>query len=188
MNGEPLPLVHGGPVRLVVPGWGGNHWIKWVRGIVLSPEESPSFYQRAAYKLPRTPVPPGTEAKPEDLVPVTTLNVKSLISWPPEGSMLPPGRHEIRGVAWTGGEAVVERVEVVAGTDPNAWQPATLEGDPAPYSWRLWKYSWDAKTPGRVGIRARAYDSTGAVQPEITPWNKSGYLWNGIDRVSCEVR
>ena len=45
--------------RLVVPGWAGNNWSKWVRRIVVAREESPSFYMQTAYRMPRTPVPPG---------------------------------------------------------------------------------------------------------------------------------
>ena len=188
MNGEALPHLHGGPIRLVVPGWAGNHWIKWLRKLVVAVDEAPGFYQRTGYKMPKNPVPPGTEVKPEDLVPVTTLNVKSLIAWPGEGAMLPPGRHEIRGVAWTGGEATIAKVEVAAGTNPNAWQPAVLVGAGKPYAWQAWKFVWEAKSPGRVALRVRATDSTGSTQPETSPWNKSGYLWNGIDQVTCEVR
>ena len=57
MNGEPLPFLHGGPVRVIVPGWTANHWMKWVRSIVVSTEEAPGFYQQTGYKMPKTPAP-----------------------------------------------------------------------------------------------------------------------------------
>jgi DMSO/TMAO reductase YedYZ molybdopterin-dependent catalytic subunit len=185
MNGEALPTLHGGPVRLVVPGWSGNHWIKWVRKITVSREESPGFYMRNGYKIPKVPTPPGVEPKPEDLVPVTTLNVKSLIARPVEGANLPAGKVEVKGVAWTG-EGVVTKVEIETSTGAG-WRPATLLGDPIPGAWRPWTFAWDAR-PGRHALRVRATDSNGQVQPEVSPWNKSGYLWNGIDRVTCEIR
>ena len=90
MNGEPLPRLHGGPIRMIVPGWAGNHWIKWVRKLTLAVEEAPGFYQRTGYKIPLVPGPPGVDPKPADLVPVTTLNVKSLIARPLEGATLKP--------------------------------------------------------------------------------------------------
>ncbi len=117
---------------------------------------------------------------------MTTLNVKSLIARPLEGATLPAGPVEIRGVAWTG-EGVVDRVEVADRRPRRPWQPATLQGAPTPGTWRTWTFAWRA-APGRHTLRARATDSLGHVQPDATPWNKSGYLWNGIDRVACDVR
>jgi sulfite oxidase len=183
MNGEPLPLLHGGPIRLVVPTWAGNHWIKWLRKITVAKEEAPGFYMQTGYKIPKVPTPPGVDLKPDQLKSVTTLNVKSLIASPAEGGTLKPGKVEIRGVAWTG-EGVVNRLEVSTGAD---WSPATFLNEPSPGTWRTWTFTWDAE-PGRHIIRARATDSTGEVQPESTPWNRSGYLWNAIDKITCEVR
>jgi len=185
MNGEPLPLLHGGPIRLVVPGWAGNHWIKWLRKVTLAREEAPGFYMRTGYKIPRVPAPPGAELKPADLVPVTAMNVKSLIARPLEGAVVPAGRVEVKGVAWTG-EGLVEHVEVATGPG-DSWSRAAFLGEARPGTWRQWSYAWDAR-PGRHALRARATDSRGEVQPGATAWNRSGYLWNGIDRVAVEVR
>ena len=184
MNGEPLPVLHGGPVRLVVPGWSGNHWIKWLRGIRVAKDEAPGFYMQSGYKLPIKPLPPGVDAKPSEMRSITALNVKSLISRPLAGATLRSGPIEVRGVAWTGGEATLTRVEVSTGQA--AWADASFEDPARPYAWRRWRISLDA-APGPLTIRARATDSTGATQPETSPWNKSGYLWNGHDVVACEV-
>lgn len=184
MNGEPLPILHGGPVRLAVPGWSGNHWIKWLRRLVVAADEAPGPFMRTSYKMPTRPLPPGVDPKPGDMATITVMNVKSLIARPLQGAKLNPGPNEVRGVAWTGGEAVVTKVEVSAG---GAWQPAALEGPARPYAWRPWRVSLDL-APGLMTIRARASDSSGAIQPESSPWNRSGYLWNGYDRVACEVR
>jgi DMSO/TMAO reductase YedYZ molybdopterin-dependent catalytic subunit len=183
MNGEPLPLLHGGPLRLVVPGWSGNHWIKWLRRITLATEEAPGFYMQTGYKLPREPVPPGVTPKPSELVPVTTHNVKSLIARPAQGRKIRDGKTEVRGVAWTG-RGLVKSVEVAI--DGQRWKPADLIGPEHEGSWRLWRFSWEA-SPGPHTIRVRATDSMGQTQPSQTPWNKSGYLWNGIDQVTCEA-
>ena len=184
MNGEPIPAYHGGPLRLVVPGWSGNHWIKWLRWIRLAAEEAPGFYQQTGYRIPKPSLPPGAIPKPEDLVPVTTLNVKSLITAPATGSTLKAGDVEIRGVAWTGYGRRVDRVEVA--TDGGPWKPAELYGPDQPFAWRLWRLR-ETMPAGRRVVRARAFDSEGDVQPETTPWNKSGYLWNGIESVTFEV-
>ena len=150
----------------------------------MAKDEAPGFYQQTGYKIPKVPTPPGVDLKPSDVTPVTTLNVKSLIARPLEGAKLKPGRVEVRGVAWTG-EGVVKSVEIQT-TEGGAWLPAKLEGEPKPGTWVAWTYPWDA-TLGRHAIRARATDTLGQVQPETSPWNKSGYLWNGIDRVAFEV-
>ncbi|HEV3122323.1 MAG TPA: sulfite oxidase [Isosphaeraceae bacterium] len=185
MNGEPLPWLHGGPLRLVVPGWTGNHWMKWLRSITVERDEAQGFYQQTGYRLPRRPAPPGATIKPEDLVPLTTLNVKSLLAWPLAGERLPRGKHTLQGVAWTG-EGFVKTVEIAIG-QRGQWQPATLLNDERPFTWRQWRFEWNATTRGHHLIRVRATDSRGQTQPDVTPWNRSGYLWNGIDQISCEI-
>jgi DMSO/TMAO reductase YedYZ molybdopterin-dependent catalytic subunit len=185
MDAEALPVLHGGPIRLVVPGWSGNHWIKWVRTITVAREEAPGPYQQTSYKMPKVPTPPGVDLKPSDLVPLTTMPVKSLIARPSAGARLPAGRIEVRGVAWTG-LGHVTGVEVA--TSPGGpWQAANFQTEARPYTWRLWRYTIENARPGRLTLRARATDSNGQTQPEATPWNRSGYLWNGIDTVECEV-
>jgi sulfite oxidase len=186
MNGEPLPAIHGGPARLVVPGWAANNWFKWVRKIVVAREEAPGFYMQTAYRMPRTPVPPGAATAAVPLDPVTWMNVKSLITRPQRGGVLPAGRVEVRGIAWTG-QGHVTKVDVRIGPD-DRWRPATLLGDAEPGTWRPWRLDWEPAGQGRVVIAARATDSMGQVQPEAPPWNKSGYLWNGYDQVDCEIR
>lgn len=185
MNGQPLPELHGGPLRLVVPGWTGNHWMKWLRQITVSHEEAPGMYQQTGYRIPKTPAPPGAVLKPSDLVPLTYMNVKSLITFPAEGTVIRPGRNEVRGVAWTG-QGHVTRVEFAV-DGRAAWAPATLQGDERQGSWRTWTAQWNASKPGKYTLRARATDSRGETQPEVPPWNRSGYLWNGIDHITCEV-
>ena len=64
MNGAPLPVLHGGPARLVVPGWAANNWTKWLRKIVVSAEESPEFYMQKGYRIARHPVPPASPPIP----------------------------------------------------------------------------------------------------------------------------
>ncbi len=185
MNGEPLPVQHGGPLRVVVPGWAGHNWIKWLRTITVAKEEAPGTYQQSGYRMPKVPAPPGADLKPSDLVPVTTMPVKSLIARPSAGARLKAGRVEVRGVAWTGTGHVTA---VHVSTGPNApWQPATLLDDERPGTWRRWRWMLDSARPGRLQVRVRATDSNGQTQPETTPWNRSGYLWNGIDSIECEI-
>jgi sulfite oxidase len=181
-----LPVVHGGPVRLVVPGWAGNNWTKWVRRIIVSHDESPSFFMQTGYRMAPLPGTPGTATQPARPQPVTWMNVKSLITWPQAGQVLPARPVEVRGIAWTG-QGHVTKLEV-SFDGGGRWVEATLRDGPAVGSWRQWRLTWDAPGPGRHRVAARATDSMGQVQPKTPPWNKSGYLWNGIESVDCEVR
>ena len=185
MNGEPLPELHGGPIRLVVPCWTANHAVKWLRSITVSDVEAPGFYQQTGYRIPRALAPPGSliEDPIAELVPVTAMNVKSLIGPIGDGGALRAGNVPISGVAWTGPGRITE-VEVAV--DDGPWMPATLGGEDVEGSWRTWRFDWEA-APGRHVIRARATDSHGATQPEQSPWNKSGYLWNSIDQAEVDV-
>lgn len=185
MNGDPLPVLHGGPARMVVPGWMANNWTKWLRKIVVSDQESPGFFMQTGYRIARRPVPPGVAPDPKDLAPVTWMNVKSLISSPGLGATVPNRPQEVRGVAWTG-RGHVTKVEFSTDRDPS-WRAAELIGEPVQGSWRRFRIDWTPSGPGADRLRVRATDSRGEVQPEKSPWNKSGYLWNGYDQVACLV-
>lgn len=181
MNGKELPAMHGGPVRIVVPGWTGNHWIKWLREITVSDEEAPGSFQRVDYRLPEVPKGVGETVKPEETTPVTALNVKSIITSAKPAIL--NGKATIEGFAWTGMGRVAK---VDASVDGGPWTPAELVGPDHAGAWRMWRFACDA-TPGTHKIRVRATDTLGAVQPEVSPWNKGGYLWNGIESLEFSI-
>ena len=93
MNGETLPVEHGFPLRVVVPGWAGDSWIKWVTSISVLDREHDGFWMARAYRHPGTPVQPGTAVAPEQMQPVTSLRVKSVIAAPIDGSSSPAASH-----------------------------------------------------------------------------------------------
>jgi sulfite oxidase len=178
MNGEPLTARHGFPVRLIVPGWYGMAAVKWVSRITALAEPFDGFYQTACYILARS----GQQAAPE---PLSVVRVRSLILWPVAGAVLPVGRHRIRGLAWSGA-APVHRAEV--STDGGAtWAPAELVSGAERYAWRRWEYTWEAKTPGPVTLRSRAFDGRGRTQPSEPDWNQLGYANNAIQVVALRV-
>ncbi len=113
------------------------------------------------------------------------MPVKSSITAPEDQSRLPAGAVTIRGIAWAGEEAI-ERVEV--STDGGSrWRDAQLSQPKLNFAWRLWTLDWTPAQPGYYTILSRATDSAGRVQPIVPPWNPSGYLWNGIDRIGVTV-
>jgi len=184
MNGEPLGHAHGAPFRLVVPGWAGDHWMKWLAMIRPQREESSGFYMQTAYRMPKTPVEPGTAVPAADMVPATTFPLKSTIARPVEGSRVPRGRQEVVGVALSG-EVAVARVEV--SLDGGAsWLATELEGEAGIGRWQVFRLRFEAKS-GPAHAIVRAVDARGNVQPRHATWNPSGYFWNGWHGVSWEV-
>ena len=186
MNGEPLPLLHGAPLRLITPGWMGDACVKWLTDLTLQTEEAKGFYMETAYRYPVPPVEPGTALNPRDMKPVEAMVVKSLIVSPISGAALKPGPVTVEGVAWTG-EGKVVMVEVSVG-EGQTWENARFVGEDAPYAWRQWQYTWNPRQPGVLTIHARATDDHGQTQPMTSPWNPGGFLWNGVDRVQVEVK
>jgi sulfite oxidase len=186
MNGEPLPLLHGAPLRLITPGWMGDACVKWLTDLTLQTEEATGFYMETAYRYPAHPVEPGTAVPPRDMIPVEAMVVKSLIVSPVSGTALNLGPVTVEGVAWTG-EGKVVTVEVSV-DDGHTWEIARLVGEDAPYAWRQWQFIWNPRQPGARTILARATDDHDQTQPMASPWNPGGFLWNGVDRVQVEVK
>jgi sulfite oxidase len=184
MNGE-TPQIHGFPVRLVVPGWDGTSWVKWVTRISPAAEEGKGFFMNPGYRYPKYALPPGTPARPAELEVIEGMPVKSTITSPEDQSKSPGGTVAIRGFAWAGEEAI-ERVEV--STDGGSkWRDAELVSPKLPFAWRQFRLDWKPSAPGFYTILSRATDTAGRVQPFVPAWNPSGYLWNGIDRVGVTV-
>lgn len=186
MNGVPLPDLHGGPVRLIVPGWDGASWVKWVAKIDLVDKINPGFYMNPAYRYPNTPVAPGSAAKPEDLGVLEGMAVKSFFARPADQARAAVGQAlTLTGPAWAGENKIV-RVEV--STDGGAsWRLASLSAKDFQFSWRIWSSQWKPAKPGYYTLCCRATDSAGRMQPIEAVWNPSGYLWNAIDRIGVLV-
>ena len=184
MNGQPLPPAHGAPLRLVVPGWAGDHWMKWLVRIAPAAEAQKGFYMDTAYRWPLQPGAPGVAFKPEEMRPLTENAVKSNITVAPKRARrgVPA---DIRGFAFSGAPDIA-RVEV-SDDGGASWQRATLDPRHAPHAWRLWSFRWTPKRSGRATLLARATDSRGATQPKSAVWNQSGYLYNSWHSVDVEV-
>jgi DMSO/TMAO reductase YedYZ molybdopterin-dependent catalytic subunit len=179
MNGEPLPLQHGYPVRLVVPRWYAVTSVKWLTDIEVTDTAFTGFYQseRYFYEWER-----GGATTRE---PVTLQQVRALVTEPTAGSAVPTGEVLVRGVAWSGA-APIARVEVGVGHGP--WQPTRLVGERHRYSWQWWELLTRIDAPGPTTVRARATDLAGRSQPERPVWNRLGYGANAVQGVPVLVR
>lgn len=185
MNGQPLPLLHGAPLRVITPGWMAESCIKWLTHIEARKEEASGYYMQTAYRVPVKSAHTGTGVPDDATAPVEVMPVKSLISSPEDGQSLRAGAAKIQGVAWAG-ETKIAKVEI-SFDDGDTWQPAQLVGDDRLYAWRQWQFLWQATVEGTFAIVCRATDERGNVQPAATSWNPSGFLWNGWDRVTVRV-
>lgn len=178
MNGEALTLAHGAPLRLVVPGWYGMAWIKWLRTIRLESRPCEGHFMTSAYVY-RYPSGGGLLGSPVD-----EMRVKSLIMHPLAGSRV-RGMIQVRGLAWAG-PAGLREVNVSA-DGGHTWKPARLAGLRQSMAWREWETDLVLRRPGRVCLAARATDGRGATQPRHARHNVGGYGNNSIHEVPIEV-
>jgi sulfite oxidase len=184
MNGEPLPELHGAPARLVMPGWAGEHWMKWLERLSPQSSEQTGPFMEEDYRYPVRPQEPGVAIGPAEMRPITELFVKSTITEAP--AVARAGVTEtIRGFALSGAPDVV-KVEI--SDDHGAtWTAADLDPRHDPYAWRLWSFRWTPRRAGRIQLSARATDSRGSVQPREAVWNPGGFLHNGWHSVEVDV-
>jgi sulfite oxidase len=185
INGQPLTPSHGFPLRLVVPGWAGDSWVKWVTDIEVLDKEYDGFFMKTAYRRPVRTVSPGAAVDAGEMTPVTSIRPKSVISRPREGEKLGRGAVTIRGAAWAG-ESPVARVDVSM-DNGRTWAAARLGQDKAKYGWRLWEITWTPPGPGSYVLMAQASDEAGEKQPFAQDWNPSGYLHNVVHQVRVET-
>jgi DMSO/TMAO reductase YedYZ molybdopterin-dependent catalytic subunit len=188
MNGETLPLKHGFPLRVVSPGWASDSWVKWLTSIRVLDKEHDGYWMKSAYRHPGKPVAPGTAVPMEQMQPVTSLHVKSVIASPLDGVQVLAGNPlRVRGVAWGGDAGPVTAVDV--STDAGrTWKPAALRQDQrTQFGWRQWEFNWTPPQEAYYTILARARDAAGNTQPLDQEWNPSGYSWNVVPRVGVDV-
>jgi DMSO/TMAO reductase YedYZ molybdopterin-dependent catalytic subunit len=186
MNGQPIPQVHGAPLRAIIPGWEGAYSVKWVNQLNVLAKDSDSFWFVSGYRYPNRRVAPGAAVDAKDMEPLKGLAVKSLITTPANGASVAAGKIPVAGFAWAG-ENEITKVDV--STDNGVtWQAARLTGERAPFAWRRFEYEFAATKPQSYLILSRATDAKGNVQPAVSQWNTSGYLWNQYDSVRVEIK
>jgi DMSO/TMAO reductase YedYZ molybdopterin-dependent catalytic subunit len=190
MNGEPLPMLNGFPIRLVVPGYFATYWTKcltWIR-VLATPDEN--FWMKTGYRVPDTPGGNTTpvEVKSGNLktLPIGRFPVRSFLVSPDGLSKLVVGMPvALRGIAFSGFGRIA-RVEI-SDDDGKTWTPAKLGEDYGAYSFRGWDLSWTPKSAGKYSLTVRATDDKNNVQPDQPVWNPGGYLWNRVERQQLVV-
>ncbi|SDR88275.1 sulfite oxidase [Actinopolymorpha singaporensis] len=186
MNGEPLPAVHGAPVRVVVPGWIGARSVKWLHRISVQADPSDNYFQATAYRM----LPADTDldqAGPGAGISLGPVPLNCDFLSPDAGTRCPSGHAEVAGYAFAGYGGGVARVDVSA-DGGGTWVQAELDPQVSPWSWRMWRVTLELPA-GEHELLARAWDFGGATQPESprSLWNPQGYgnnAWARL-RVSC---
>lgn len=186
MNGAPLPMLNGFPIRLVVPGWYSTYWIKALDRIEVLTAPDDNFWMAKAYKIPTAPnasVAPGT--KDFDAVPISRMVPRSFVTNLRDGgtckAMQP---FTLFGLAM-GGATGVARVEYRIDTGP--WTAATLRIDYGRYSFRAWTAITPPLAAGRHSVSVRCTASDGRVQTAEPVWNPGGYQRGSIETIMVQT-
>ncbi len=175
MNGDTLPVRHGGPLRALFPGRYATDSVKWLRRIRAISAPFDGYYQSRRY-VRKAPGDPNVHQ-------LGDLRVQSEIARPRPGAKLPVGLAvDVVGVAW-GGHGGLAKVEVsVDGGETFA--PATFLDPDRPFCWRRWRHTWTPERPGPRLLLARATDGTGASQPFASGEELGrSYSVSGLDRI-----
>ena len=181
MNGKPLPVAHGYPVRALVPGWYGCASVKWLSRVIVTTEPFNGFDQTIDY---------GYWAKSDGglphLLPITEMEPKSSIAQPIAGAKLEKGKSvRIFGAAWAGPSGV-SKVEV--STDGGrTWKLAKFQDEQKPFCWRRWELAWTRMEAGSTVLQARATDGKGRSQPKTHDPGRRSYMINFVQSTAVTV-
>jgi DMSO/TMAO reductase YedYZ molybdopterin-dependent catalytic subunit len=187
MNGEPLPLLNGFPLRLVVPGWYATYWVKMLQDIEVLDEPDDNYWTSKAYLIPDTP---GADITPEQknvkMVPINRMVPRSFFTSLTEGAAIRHGHTlNVRGIAF-GGDSGVVRV-LVSVDEGRRWQDARLGTYHGKYSFRQWEIPLRFATAGPQRLMVKAVNAAGAGQPDRPNWNVGGFMRNVIESISVQV-
>ena len=186
LNGGFLPRRNGFPARAVFPGWYGMDSVKWIKRVVVLGQSdlAPDFVVSGMNKLYNRMIgSPGGEIR---LTRLTQIQVRCALAWPTDNARLPPGRHQVRGFAWSG-TGLIRDVSFTS-DGGRTWDAAHLDSPPKEFTWVRWTYEWIA-APGEHVLMSRARDDAGNEQPLVRdPARRDTYEQNACARVRCTVR
>ncbi|GAA3809639.1 sulfite oxidase [Sphaerisporangium flaviroseum] len=187
MNGRALPRAHGAPLRVVVPGWIGARSVKWLQRVTAQTEPSGGYFQSVAYRILPAEADPE-QAGPGDGISLGPVALNSAILRPADGARVSPGPVEVTGYAYAGDDRTVARMDISL-DEGRSWLQAALDPPASPWAWQHWRITVDLPE-GETAIIARAWDTTGAAQPEYAGhlWNPKGYANNSWDRIAVTCR
>jgi DMSO/TMAO reductase YedYZ molybdopterin-dependent catalytic subunit len=189
MNGEPLPNVHGGPLRLVASGYPASASHKWLNRLVIRDvvHDGPGM-KGWSYRVPIKPMIPGDKGDEANAKVMEFMPTRSIVTNPANGTKLAAGTRKlpVRGAAWAG-ERQVTAVDLSIDFG-QTWTPVKLAAQKNRFDWNRFTAELAFPSDGYFEIWARATDSTGAMQPLVAPnWNPQGYGGNPINRIAVLI-
>jgi sulfite oxidase len=189
MNGKPLDNVHGGPLRLLVPGWAGSASHKWLTKITIRDKEhdGPGM-TGTSYRVTINPMVPGGKADPKNMRILESMPVRSIITSPSNGTKLAAGTRELklRGASWAG-DLAVRQVDVSVDFG-QSWVRTNLSQPKNRFDWQRWSANVRVPSDGYYEVWSRATDTSGKAQPHVAPyWNPAGYGGNPFHRIAVLI-
>ncbi len=190
MNGEDLPYLNGYPLRLIIPGYYSDSWVKMLSNITVTNEYKSLFFMDVAYRVPDNDCECETpEKRAPKTKPITKMNVKSVIGYPTNNLKL---NHDsqvvVRGVAFDDGHGI--REVLISLDEGKTWENALLDdGSQGRYGFRAFRFGFKPSQYGKLTIMSKAINNIGEEQPfaKDIKWNHGGYKYNGIDEITVEV-
>jgi sulfite dehydrogenase len=183
MNGEPLPLLNGFPVRLVVPGWYATYWVKMLDDIEVIDREDNNFWMNPAYRIPKNDcacMEPGE--KGVQMTPINRMDVRSFITSLADGTRIKGGHsYEVKGIAFDGGYGIARVLFSSDGGE--TWAQAKLGQDHGRYSFREWRAPFTPKAGRSYKLACLAVNNIGESQRFEPRWNPAGYMRNVVETV-----
>jgi DMSO/TMAO reductase YedYZ molybdopterin-dependent catalytic subunit len=187
MNGEPLPLLNGFPLRLVVPGWYATYWVKMLNDIEVLDTPDTNFWTTKAYLIPDTPfanVLPGQQGV--KMIPINRMLPRSFFTNIQDGAVLKVGQATtVRGIAF-GGDTGLAKV-FFSSDAGGRWQEARLGSDHGKYSFRRWEVPLRLSSRGPHKLMVKALNTAGSAQPDHANWNGAGFMRNVVESVSVQA-
>jgi DMSO/TMAO reductase YedYZ molybdopterin-dependent catalytic subunit len=187
MNHQPLPMLNGFPLRLVVPGWFATYWVKSLSDIEVLDHPDDNFWMKGAYLVPDTPeanMKPGQAGV--KMVPINRMGPRSFITSFKDGDTARLGRRlSIGGIAF-GGDTAVGKV-MFSSDGGGKWQETQLDKDYGKYSFRRFQTDFTPAQKGSAALMVKAINSDGIAQPMEANWNPSGYARNVVEQIKVRV-
>jgi sulfite oxidase len=189
INGEPLPLIHGFPVRLVIGGWPGSVSEKWLTRVwVRDKPHDGQGMGGTSYRVPTRPIVPGSNDDGKTFRDLESMPVRAIITNPANGAKLAAGTKELtlRGAAWAG-DYTVKQIDLSLDFGAT-WTRAKLDKPKNKYDWQRWAAAVKLPSDGYFEVWARGTDSRGVMQPHVAGnWNPQGYGGNPMHRIAVLV-
>ncbi len=185
LNGQPLPLIHGGPVRLVVPGYYATMNVKWLSRLRFESAESRTLHHAARYRMPLRMLMPGSEYEftLRNSTPTWKMKIGTLVASHPPAASVTAGRQQLAGWAWNDGRAPLTEI-LISRDQGTTWTRGALQSSGSLYAWHSWNAALDLPK-GRSEVWIRAVDALGRTQPVdgAANWNPHGYEWHGVEKI-----